>query len=64
MEDDERKISRTNSELDALLSAYTAVGAWKLTLMDVVHTLRKDNEQIMWGTNFVVLMTMWIMLNE
>ncbi|KAK2404900.1 suppressor of disruption of TFIIS [Trifolium repens] len=27
MEDDERKISRTNSELDALLSAYTAVGA-------------------------------------
>jgi hypothetical protein len=27
MDDDERKISRTNSELDALLSAYTAVGA-------------------------------------
>ncbi|GAU23713.1 hypothetical protein TSUD_46430 [Trifolium subterraneum] len=27
VDDDERKISRTNSELDALLSAYTAVGA-------------------------------------
>jgi len=27
VEDGERKISRTNSELDALLSAYTAVGA-------------------------------------